>query len=254
MKFLSQIKAVLVSSFLMFFVLFPACVLAIPFSLNRRLKIVCPVWSFCSKMLLRYACDAKVVIQEDYRSESFRGTPPYGLYVANHQSFVDIPLIMTMFQAPPIMKKEVLYIPIFGWLGWISGAMPVSRSKVNSRKKVLDQAKNRIKNQKIGIQVYPEGTRSKDSRPKSYDQIKRTLLVFAFQEKIPVIPTSIYGTRGVLNHKGSIIPGRHIGIIVHKEISPDHFKNSDEFCRAIWAKVLEGYDHLSSQLAPLNEN
>jgi len=250
----NQIKAVFIAVTLLVFTLLPACILAIPFSLERRLKIVSPVWAFCSKMLLRFGCGAFLDIQEDYRAASFRGNPPYGLYVANHQSFMDIPLILTMFQAPPIMKKEVLYIPIFGWLGWVSGAMPVSRSKVTSRKKVFEQAKNRILNEKIGIQVYPEGTRSKDAVPKNYDQLKRTLLVFAFNEKIPVIPTSIYGTRGILTKKGFIRPGRRIGIIVHKEIIPQDYRNSDEFCRAIWGKVLQGHDEIKSRLVPLIEN
>lgn len=254
MGLLIQIKAVFLGLFLLLFVLMPACLVAFPFPLERRLKIVHPAWDLFCRWLLRYACHAKVDIQEDYRSEPFRGIPPYGLYVANHQSYIDIPLLITMYQAPPIMKKEVLYIPIFGWLGWISGALPVSRSKVSSRKKVFDLAKNRILKHRIGLQVYPEGTRSKDSRPKSYDQIKRTLLVFAFNEKIPVIPTSIYGTRGLLSPKGFINPGRHLGIIVHKEILPQDYNNSDEFCRAIWSKVTEGHDEIKARLGPLNGN
>lgn len=253
MSLLIQIKAIFLAVLLLVFVLMPACLIALPFGLKRRLKIVCPVWDYCCRMLLRYACHAHLHIQEDLRSEPFRGVPPYGLYVCNHQSYVDIPFMFTMYQAPPIMKKEVLYIPIVGWLAWISGGMPVSRSKVSSRKKVFDQAKDRILNQKIGLQVYPEGTRSKDALPKHYDSLKRTLLVFAFNEKIPVIPTSIYGTRGVLSPKGLIQPGRHLGIIVHKEIIPQNFKNSDEFCRAIWGKVIEGHDELKSRLAPLNK-
>lgn len=252
MGLLIQIKAIFISIFLLFFGLLPACIVAIPFGLERRLKIVCPVWSLCSRMLLRFGCHAKLDIQEDHRSERFRGTPPYGLYVCNHQSYIDIPFMMTMYQAPPIMKKEILYIPFFGQLAWISGGMPVSRSKVSSRKKVFDQAKDRILNKKIGLQVYPEGTRSKDAIPKKYDQIKRTLLVFAFNEKIPVIPTSIYGTRGVLNKAGFIKAGRHLGIIVHQEILPENYKNSDEFCRAIWGKVIEGHDEIKSRLSPLN--
>jgi 1-acyl-sn-glycerol-3-phosphate acyltransferase len=253
MSFLIQIKAVFLAFLLLVLVLMPACLIALPFGLERRLKIVCPVWSFCCRMLLRYACHAHLDIQEDLRSEPFRGVPPYGLYVCNHQSYVDIPFMFTMYQAPPIMKKEVLYIPLVGLLAWVSGGMPVSRSKVSSRKKVFDQAKDRILTQKIGLQVYPEGTRSKDALPKHYDSLKRTLLVFAFNEKIPVIPTSIYGTRGVLSPKGLIQPGRHLGIIVHKEILPQDYKNSDEFCRAIWGKVVSGHDDIKSRLAPLNK-
>jgi 1-acyl-sn-glycerol-3-phosphate acyltransferase len=253
MGVLIQIKAIFLSMFVLVFGLFPACLIAVPFGLRRRLRMIHPAWDLGSRALLRFACHAHVDISEDFRSEAVRGIPPSGLYVCNHQSYLDIPLMFTMYQAPPIMKKEVLYIPIFGWLAWISGALPVSRSKVNSRKKVFDQAKNRILNQKIGLQVYPEGTRSKDAHPKHYDNIKRTLLVFAFNEKIPVIATSIYGTRGVLSRMGSIRRGRHLGIIVHKEILPQDYKSSDEFCRAVWGKVTEGYDQMKSRLGPLNE-
>jgi 1-acyl-sn-glycerol-3-phosphate acyltransferase len=152
------------------------------------------------------------------------------------------------------MKKEVLYIPIFGWLGWISGAMPVSRSKVKSRQKVFDQTKARILGEKIGVQVYPEGTRSKSALPKEYKDVKRTLFMFAYNEKIPVIPMSMYGTRGVLSKFGTIQPHRHIGIIVHKEIDPQYFSSSEEFCKKCWDTVVEGHDLMRSKLAPLNGN
>ena len=254
MTLLIQTKAVVLALLMLFFVLLPACIVAIPFGITRRLKIVGPVWTFCSSFLLRYACHAKLDIQEDHRSGPYKGTPAYGLYVANHQSYIDIPMLLSMYIAPPIMKKEVLYIPIFGWLGWVSGGLPVSRSKVSSRKKVFDLAKNRVLNTKVGLQVYPEGTRSKDALPKRYDQIKRTLLVFAFNEKIPVISTSIYGTRGVLTKFGTIKHGRHLGIIVHKEMLPENYKSSDEFCRAIWGKVTQGHDEIKARLAPLNES
>jgi 1-acyl-sn-glycerol-3-phosphate acyltransferase len=253
MWILIQIKAVFVALFLLIFVLLPACLIAAPFNLRRRLKIVSPAWAFFARNLLKFGCHTRVTIDEDHRSEAFATTPPFGIYIANHQSYVDIPLIITKYQLPPIMKKEVLYIPLFGQLGWISGALPVSRSKVGSRKKVFDAAKKRILGEKIGIQVYPEGTRSKQADPKAFSEIKRTLMIFAFNEKIPVIPTSIYGTRGVLTPSGTINPYRHVGIIVHKEIDPKDFASADSFCEACWAKVTEGYQEMKTQLGPLNE-
>jgi 1-acyl-sn-glycerol-3-phosphate acyltransferase len=249
-----QIKAILVALVLLFFVLFPSCLIAIPFKTRTRLKIVSPVWEFCSKMLLRYACEARVDISEDHRSRDIAGRVPFGLYVANHQSYIDIPLTLTKVQAPPIMKKEVLYLPIFGWLAWISGAMPVSRSKVKSRQKVFDQTKARILGEKIGVQVYPEGTRSKTALPKEYKDVKRTLFMFAYNEKIPVIAISMYGTRGVLSKMGTIKPHRHIGIILHKEIDPKFFTSSEEFCKACWETVIKGHDSMKAKLGPLNEN
>ncbi len=254
MRILIQIKAVFLGLFLLFFALVPACIIAFPFSLATRLKIVGPVWAFFGRSVVKLACHAKMAILEDQRGQEFRGTPCYGLYVANHQSYVDIPLMVTLFQAPPIMKKEVLYIPIFGWMAWISGALPVSRGKTSSRRKVFEKAKKRILKERIGLQVYPEGTRSKDALPKAYSEIKRTLLVFAFIEKIPVVPVSIYGTRGILSPKGFINSGRNIGMIVHQEIYPEKFPSADAFAEACWNKVREGHDQMKSQLGPLNES
>lgn len=232
----------------------PLCILVIPFGLKRRLQITCPVWQWGSKIALRYACEMKIDVSEDHRSPGFKTIPAYGLYVANHQSFVDIPMIITVYQVPPIMKKEVLYIPFVGLLGWICGAMPVSRSEQGSRKRVFIQTKERILTEKIGVQVYPEGTRSKTAHPKSTEEIKRTLMVFAWNEKIPVIPTSVYGTRGVLSEKGAVQPGRHAGIIVHKEIRPEDYTSAEEFSVACWGKVIEGYDRMRKQMEPLNKS
>jgi 1-acyl-sn-glycerol-3-phosphate acyltransferase len=253
MFLLNQIKAIFITVVLTVFVLFPACLLALPFDLNKRLRIVSPAWRLFANAVLRAACLVKIKVAEDHRSEAFKTVPPFGIYIANHQSFLDIPLIATVYQLPPIMKKEVLYIPIFGWLGWVSGAMPVSRSNGHSRKRVFSQARKRILNERVGVQVYPEGTRSKTSRPKDYREIKRTLMVFAFNEKIPVVPTSIYGTRGVLTKHGFINPHRDVGIIVHQEIDPKNYQTADEFCRACWAKVHEGHDSIKAQLALLSE-
>lgn len=156
MGILIQIKAIFLGIILLVFMLVPANLIAAPFKLSRRLKITGPIWALFSHILVRYACHAQIKISEDHRSEAFRGTPCYGLYVANHQSYVDIPVMLTMYQAPPIMKKEILNIPLFGWMAWISGALPVSRTKTSSRRKVFEKAKKRILKEEIGLQVYPE--------------------------------------------------------------------------------------------------
>lgn len=249
----TQLKA-----FLIGLILFPVvslvALLYIPYNLQERIRRTAYLWKWVSTQLLRHGCEIKVDIREDHRSADFKTTPPFGLYVANHQSFIDIPLIFTAYQVPPIMKKEVLYIPFVGLMGWIAGAMPVSRSDQGSRKRVFHQTKNRILIDRIGVQVYPEGTRSPNARPKSFEEVKKTLLVFAWNEKIPVIPNSIYGTRGVLSSKGFIRPGRHVGIIVHKEVIPQDFANAEDFARACWTKVISGYDQMEAKLGPLNEN
>lgn len=249
----TQIKAVFIALFLFAFVLMPTCLVAIFLPLKRRLLVVCPVWRFVCDKTLRWVCAAKIDISEDHRSDELKNDlPAKGLYIANHQSYIDIPLIITKFQVPPIMKKEVLYIPIIGLVGWASGALIVSRGKNDSRRRVFEQTKRRILKEKIGIQYYPEGTRSKLAHPKPDSEIKKTLIYFAFDSKIPVIPVSMYGTRSVLTKMGTIRPNRHLGVIVHKEIHPDGFANREEFAKACWDKVLVGYDQMRTKLHPLN--
>jgi len=249
MGIIIQIKAILLATFLLFFVLLPAGFIAAPFPIRRRLKIICPAWEFCSRILMRYACHVKIHI-EDARPEDFKTIPYKGLYVVNHQGYMDIPTLIHITQASPIMKKEILYVPIFGWLAWVSGAMPVSRASISSRRKVFDIAKQRILKHNLGLQVYPEGTRSKDGIPKPFEKIKKTLMVFAFNENLPVIPVSIYGTRGMLSRYGFIRPFRKVGLKAHDIMYPKDFSNADEFARAVWAKVIEGHDYLKDQLGP----
>lgn len=248
MQILIQIKAIFFGLLALLFILMPGCLVAFPFPLRRRLKMVSPVWRLFGHTVLRYACGAKIRISKDNRSAEFKTIPAKGLIVANHQSYIDIPLQATIHQTPPIMKKEVLYIPIVGWMAWISGALPVSRNKSASRRQVFEKAKKRIIKDNIGLQVYPEGTRSKTARPKEFSEIKKTLLIFAYNEKIPVIPVSMYGTRGVLNSKGFVRPGRNLGIIVHQEILPSDYGSSDAFAEACWNKVIQGYDQMKAEI------
>lgn len=249
----TQIKAVLVSLFLFAFVLMPTCLVAVFLPLRRRLLVVCPVWKFVSEKTLKWACAANIDISEDHRSDELKNDlPAKGLYIANHQSYIDIPLIITKFQVPPIMKKEVLYIPIIGLVGYASGALVVSRTRNDSRRKVFEQTKNRILKEKIGIQYYPEGTRSKLAHPKPDSEIKKTLIYFAYDNKIPVVPVSMFGTRGVLTKLGLIRPNRHLGIIVHHELHPSDYPDRETFAKACWDKVLVGYEEMRTKLRPLN--
>lgn len=108
--------------------------------------------------------------------------------------------------------------------------------------------------EKVGLGVYPEGTRSKDAFPKSFKEIKKTLLVFAYNEDIPVISTSIYGTRGILNKNGTVNSGKDVGIIVHKETFPKDFNTADEFAEACWNKVIRGHQEMKEKLERQSKN
>jgi 1-acyl-sn-glycerol-3-phosphate acyltransferase len=233
--------------FLLAFILLLALPVIIfaPLTVKIRLKFISEPWRIFGNVILRCGFWAKVSIVDE-RSEKEKTTA--ALYISNHQSYLDIPLILTCFRAPPIMKKEVLFIPVFGILAWLSGALAVSRGKSNSRKKVLQAAKGRLLNEKISLQYYPEGTRSKTSTPKPINEVKMALVKLAYQEKVPVIACSVHGTRSALEEKGRVSWGKKMGIIIHSPLLAENFNDEESFVKACWGKVEEGHKRLSLEL------
>lgn len=232
-----------------FVLLVPVTLLAWPLKLRPRLTIIGPIWGLFSRFILRCVCWSPLYV-EDHRQPEFRVHPPVGLYISNHQSYIDIPLIISQYQVLPIMKKEVAYIPLFGPIAIAAGALAVSRGKRDSRKKVFMAAKKRLVDEQFAVQYYPEGTRSRNGQPKSFEEVKTTLIQLAFEENVPVIPISMYGSCRVLSKHGFLRPGQNLGIITHAALLPQNYQDVNEFSRAAWEKVLSGYAQLAAKLGP----
>ena len=98
------------------------------------------------------------IIGEPYQGESV-------LYVGNHVSYVDIPLLMgTIDSVAFVAKKQIASWPLFGEGAARIGTVFVERNQGSSRdaaKKSLTQA---IKNGKK-VAVFPSGTTSLGKRP-----------------------------------------------------------------------------------------
>lgn len=239
---------ILFSSFII--LVLPVSFIVAPFkNWGIRLKLSSPFWKIFGQISIYLVCLCRNYL-EDYRpiEEQQLNNPP-GLYIANHQSFIDIPLLLLTCQIPPIMKKELLYIPIFGVCAYSSSAMIVDRKKMNSRKRVFLQAKERLTTEYRNLQYYPEGTRQQDNKgPRGVKDLKTPLMSFAYKENLPVYPVSIYGTRNVLSKFGFINFGKRVGKIMHSPVYPKDYDNADDFINAAWSKVSIGYNQLEAKL------
>mgnify|MGYP003303203513 FL=1 len=109
-------------------------------------------------------------------------------------------------------KKELFDNPIVGCLFKKVNGFPVARGAVDT--KALDYAARVVKEGHI-LGIFPEGTRSKDCKPKS---AKRGISVIARAAKADVLPVSIY-TDGMLERHskvtvrfGQVIPFEELGI------------------------------------------
>src|SRR5262245_40219318 len=108
------------------------------------------------------------------------------IYLSNHSSYLDIPGICLTVprQVRILAKKELLKLPI---LGWIIGhaSVIVDRSSNESRRKSLDHLKNVLK-AGISIFIFPEGTqnRTKETLQAFYDGGFR----IAVETQQPIMP------------------------------------------------------------------
>lgn len=187
---------------------------------------------------------------EDRRQEKFsKITSPPGLYIANHQSFMDIPLIFSYIIIAPIMKKSLVYIPIFGICAYASGAILVNRGKKSSRKKVLMAAMKRLQVGEKNLMYYPEGSRNReDGIPREFKDLKTPMMKFAYDKNITVFPVSMYGTNKIIK-KNMIQYGTKVGIIFHAGVNPADFETKEEFIMTAWEKVRSGHSELGEKLA-----
>ncbi len=93
--------------------------------------------------------------------------PKGKLYVSNHQSFIDMPLLATMpVNLKWLSKKELFKIPVAGWLMKICGHISVDRQSKTAYK-ALENIVEPIKSG-VSVMIFPEGTRSRIGKMKPF--------------------------------------------------------------------------------------
>ena len=116
---------------------------------------VVQAWGRFSVWLLRVLAGTRVEIRGRER------IPPGGfILAAKHQSFLETFALLPLVDDPAfVLKRELLWLPLFGWLAWKSGMVPVDRSG-GSQALV---AMNRRAREEVGrgrqLVIFPEGTR-----------------------------------------------------------------------------------------------
>ncbi len=118
-----------------------------------------------------------------------RKTEAPTIVVANHQSFMDIPLVYLLpWSMKWVAKKDMFKIPIFGWIVFMTGQLGIDRKSRFSAKK-LDKLVEPIK-KGIPAMIFPEGTRSSTGELQSF---KNGAFNLARQYNFKVLPVVLEG-------------------------------------------------------------
>jgi len=161
------------------------------------------------------------------------------VYISNHQSMLDIPVIMMNIKdtAGAVAKIEMKKVPVISY--WMKELGCVFLDRENGREglKTILQAIEIIKSGRSML-IFPEGTRS---RGKGVSDFKKGSLKLAVKANVPVIPITVDGTyKGLEGEPGDL----RAQIIFHKpiymeDLSKDEKANLSEICREIIARQLE---------------
>ncbi len=100
-----------------------------------------------------------------------RGAAPRGaaLIAAKHFSMWETIALLALLDAPAIViKRELLWIPLYGWYCTKQGMIPIDRSAGASAIRRMHEAAKRAINEGQPIVIFPEGTRKKPGAPPDY--------------------------------------------------------------------------------------
>lgn len=176
----------------------------LPFALlSKRIFMTIPVlWSKTVITLLKVICKVEI----DIRDRDLVPSEPI-IIASKHQSAIETVIIWNLFSNPTfIMKKELLWVPIFGIYSHFMGMIAIDRAAaISSLKKTVIAAKAVLR-QKRSIIIFPEGTRAKiGESPKMRAGIKA--IHYAAPE-VPVIPVALNSGLFLPKGKFNILPGK----------------------------------------------
>ena len=131
------------------------------------------------------------------------------VFVFNHISYMDIPVILKTFRREPIRvlgKAEMVKVPIFGFI-YGKAAVTVNRESEEGRRKSLREMKQVI-SKNISIVIAPEGTFNMTPLP--LREFYNGAFKIAVEMNVPVQPVLFLDTYDRLNYKSifSLTPGR----------------------------------------------
>lgn len=134
------------------------------------------------------------------------------LFVANHQSYFDIPALMCGIPKPMgfIAKDNLGKIPFFKQWIIAAGAVLIARGEARKALEAIIQAAKVLKSGH-SLVVFPEGTRSMDGQLLEF---KAGSLKAAQKGRVAIVPVALSGAGEVLGRKDFFIHGKTITVTV----------------------------------------
>jgi len=165
------------------------------------------------------------------------------VFIANHQSFMDMPLLATLpWRMKWISKQALFKVPILGQYMGLAGHVSVKRGTAQA---LLSLKKlHPYLNTGVSVMIFPEGTRSRNGELLKF---KSGAFMLARELNVPIQPILISGTRDII--KPDTFLAAKSGTMtasIMKQYYPGDFNNLDEFRDGV-------YEAMKSELLRLSK-
>lgn len=141
------------------------------------------------------------------------------VFVANHISVIDIFAHYSALPVPTrfLAKRELFRIPVFGQAMRAIGIVEVDRAGGPEAMQRIRESARRVTERGLSLIVYPEGTRSRDGE---LQRFKMGAFAIAANMSLPIVPTTIQGTREVMRAGSHWIRGGPVTLVIDEPIHP----------------------------------
>jgi len=130
------------------------------------------------------------------------------LVASKHQSFWEAFTLLTLFDDPAfIVKRELMWIPFFGWLLWKADQVPVDRrAKGGAIAGMMEHARAALAEGRQ-IVIFPEGTRTAPGAPPAYKSGLANLYAATDAACLPIALNAgvFWPRRKFLRYPGTIV-------------------------------------------------
>jgi len=169
------------------------------------------------------------------------------MFVSNHQSWIDILVLMEALNTVAFLSKDVIkYIPVIGQCAYAGGTIFFDRRAKDSRLTALRQTL-RMCEQSTAVVVFPEGTRSFDGELRQ--KIHPGAVKAAYGRGLKVLPVGLDGTCKVLpKSMDRVYPGQRVAVTIGGPIDPADYPDTEAWVAGVWGRVTELFHESRARL------
>ena len=217
--------------FLFFFIII-SIVFLITFPFDKYRKAPNFVLSIMARCMMFASPRWKMDFQGTNKFDSSEPT----IFVCNHQSFLDMAVIYHLpWKMKWVSKRSLTYIPVMGWLVWLTGHLTINRKSRTALKK-LENLVQPLKDL-VPVMIFPEGTRSVNGEIKPF---KNGAFLLAQEYGFKIQPMVIDGGHIAMpSGSGNLNPNVNFKLRVLESVDPENFDSLSEIKEHVRSLLIE---------------